>query len=184
MPLFFIIAVLIKLDSKGPVFFLQERLGKNGEVFKIYKFRTMVENAEDKGSGLSVKKNDLRITRAGNILRKTSIDELPQLFNVLKGEMSLVGPRPPVPYFPYKYSDYSDKQKLRFNVKPGITGYAQVNGRNKLSWDERIEYDVKYVINYNFLFDIKILFMTFKNIITNNNGIYKSKEVEDKNPDI
>ena len=140
---------------------MQERLGKNGEVFKIYKFRTMVENAESKGSGIYTSKGDPRITKLGHFLRKTSLDELPQLLNVIKGDMSLVGPRPPVPYHPYEYKEYSVQQRKRFKVKPGITGFAQVSGRNKLSWDERIEYDVEYVENYSLFLDFKILFMTF-----------------------
>lgn len=140
-------------------------MGENGDVFKIYKFRTMVENAESKGSGIYTSKGDPRITKAGHFLRKTSLDELPQLLNVIKGDMSLVGPRPPVPYHPYKYNEYSDKQQKRFTVKPGITGFAQVSGRNKLSWDERIEYDVKYVENYSLFLDFKILFKTFAKLL-------------------
>lgn len=159
-PIFLISAVAIKLDSKGPVFFRQERLGKDGKVFKIFKFRTMVENAEKMSSGIITFENDPRITRVGDFLRKTSLDELPQLLNVLKGEMSLVGPRPPVPYHPRKYEDYPEHQKRRFKMKPGITGYAQVNGRNNLTWDDRIELDVHYVENFNILLDIKILFLT------------------------
>ena len=154
------------------MFFLQERLGKNGDVFKIYKFRTMVENAESKGSGIYTSKGDPRITKIGHFLRKTSLDELPQLLNVIKGDMSLVGPRPPVPYHPYKYNEYSDKQRKRFTVKPGITGFAQVSGRNKLSWDERIEYDVEYVENYSLFLDFKILFNTFLTVFKNND-IYR-----------
>jgi len=172
LPLFFIIAVLIKLDSKGPVFFLQERLGKNGNVFKIYKFRTMVKNAESKGPGIYTSKGDSRITKVGHFLRKTSLDELPQLLNVIKGDMSLVGPRPPVPYHPYKYNNYSDKQRKRFIVKPGITGFAQISGRNKLSWDERIEFDVEYVENHSLFLDFKILFNTFLTVFKNND-IYR-----------
>ena len=120
MPLMIVIAILIKIDSKGSVFFLQERLGKNGKVFKIIKFRTMIVGAEKKGLRISGE-NDNRITKIGNILRNTSIDEIPQLLNIIKGDMSLVGPRPPVTYFPYKYNEYSDVQKKRFEVKPGIT---------------------------------------------------------------
>lgn len=120
MPLMVIIAIAIKLDSKGPVFFLQERLGKNGKVFKIIKFRTMIIGAEKKGLRIS-SKNDSRITKVGNLLRNTSLDEIPQLINIIKGEMSLVGPRPPVTYFPYKYDKYSNVQKKRFEVRPGIT---------------------------------------------------------------
>ena len=169
-PIFLIIAIAIKLDSKGPVFFLQERLGKNGKVFKIIKFRTMVVNAEHIGDGLKVKsENDNRITRVGKILRKTSLDELPQFVNVLKGEMSIIGPRPPVTYHPHKYEDYSDEQKKRFNVRPGITGLAQVRVRNSASWDDIIKIDVEYTEKISFIMDIKIFFETFLNIIKKKN---------------
>ncbi|ADL13604.1 sugar transferase [Acetohalobium arabaticum] len=171
LPLFIIISLLIKIDSKGPVFFKQDRLGKDGEVFEIYKFRTMVENAENIGDGLFTSKGDPRITKVGKLLRKISLDELPQLINVLKGDMSLIGPRPPVPYYPYKYDEYSDEQKSRFDVKPGITGYAQINGRNNLSWDERIEYDIEYVKNFSLLLDLKIIFSTLA-IVLKRDGIY------------
>ena len=152
LPLFLIsilIAIAIKVDSKGPVLFKQKRLGRDGDIFNILKFRTMIENAEKIGPGLSTFEGDPRVTRVGNILRKTSLDELPQLFNVLKGDMSIVGPRPPVPYHPRKYHEYNDHQKQRFMVRPGITGYAQVKGRNSLTWDERIEFDVQYVNKQN-----------------------------------
>lgn len=165
LPVFILIAILIKIESKGPVFFKQERLGKNGKVFKIYKFRTMVNNAEKIGAGIRIEKNDTRITKLGNFLRKTSLDELPQFINIIKGEMSFVGPRPPVPYHPYKYENYTEHRKKRFLVKPGITGLAQVSGRNNLTWDERIEYDVKYVENFSFAYDIKILFNTVWKVI-------------------
>lgn len=124
-PLFLVIAIIIKIDSRGPTFFLQERLGKDGKVFKIIKFRTMIPNAEKIGDGLKVKtESDNRITRIGKILRKTSLDELPQLINVIKGEMSIVGPRPPVTYHPHKYEEYREEQKIRFKVRPGITGFS------------------------------------------------------------
>lgn len=159
-PVFVVIAIFIKIDSKGRVFFKQERLGKDGEVFKIYKFRTMVENAENIGTGLSTFEGDPRVTKVGNLLRKTSLDELPQLINIIKGDMSLIGPRPPVPYSPKKYDEYSEIQRKRFTVRPGITGLAQVNGRNSLTWEERIDFDVKYVKQLRFGLDLKILFLT------------------------
>nr|WP_282580104.1 sugar transferase [Natroniella sulfidigena] len=180
-PLFILIGVAIKLDSKGPIFFKQDRLGKDGQVFKIYKFRTMVQNAEDKGSGLFTSKGDPRITKVGKFLRKTSLDELPQLINVIKGEMSLVGPRPPVPYHPYEYNEYSEEQKLRFCVLPGITGYAQIKGRNHLSWDSRIEKDIWYVRNYSIFLDIRIILFTFKKVFCGNNDIYLTKEAKEEN---
>lgn len=176
-PLLLVIAVFIKLDSKGPILFLQERLGQNGKIFKIYKFRTMVDGAINMGSGLRTDEGDPRITRVGRILRKTSLDELPQLINVLKGEMSLIGPRPPVPYHPKKYEDYSSEQKKRFIVKPGITGYAQVVLRNSGSWDERINYDIKYVEKMSLKFDVYILFVTVLNVIKRKN-IYPSSKIE------
>lgn len=165
LPLFVIIAILIKLTSEGPVFFRQERLGKDGKVFKILKFRTMVVNAEKIGDGLKVKsENDSRITKIGRFLRATSLDELPQLWNVFIGQMSLVGPRPPVPYHPYKYSEYTNFQKRRFVMRPGMTGLAQVTVRNSVSWDERINIDVKYIDQFNIWLDIKILFKTLQKI--------------------
>ena len=180
-PLFLIIAILIKLDSKGPVFFLQERLGKDGKIFKIYKFRTMIDGAINMGSGLRTDEGDPRITKVGNILRKTSLDELPQLINVLKGEMSLIGPRPPVPYHPRKYEEYSYEQKKRFTVKPGITGYAQVVLRNSGTWDERIVYDVEYVEKMSLKFDINIFLKTIYSVIKKEN-IYLSKEAKKETP--
>lgn len=175
-PVFLIIAIAIKIDSKGPIFFLQERLGKDGKVFKIIKFRTMVVNAEHIGDGLKVKsEKDNRITKIGKILRKTSLDELPQFVNVLKGDMTIIGPRPPVTYYPYKYEEYTEEQKNRFNVKPGITGLAQVKVRNSVSWDERIKIDLLYVKKVTFLSDIKIAILTFISVF-NKKGIYIEKE--------
>lgn len=174
-PFMILISLLIKLTSKGPVFFNQNRLGKNGHIFIIHKFRTMVINAENFGSGIYTNESDNRITKIGRFLRKTSLDELPQLFNIIKGQMSFVGPRPPVPYHPYKYEDYTDEQRLRFTVLPGLTGYAQILGRNSLNWDERIELDVYYVKNKSLLLDLKIIFLTFISVIKKEN-IYNHKE--------
>ncbi|WP_270942180.1 sugar transferase [Romboutsia lituseburensis] len=171
-PLFLIVSILIKLDSPGKVLFIQDRLGKDGKVFKIYKFRTMCDNAINIGNGLFTDETDSRITKIGSFLRKTSIDELPQLFNILKGDMSLVGPRPPVPNFPYKYDEYSDVQKIRFEMLPGITGWAQVVGRNSIDWDERIALDIDYVKNYSFLWDIKIIILTLAKVVKRED-IYK-----------
>lgn len=166
-PVFAIISVLIKITSKGPVFFLQERLGKDGKVFKIIKFRTMVVNAEHMGDGLRVKEGtDPRITKIGRFLRKTSLDELPQLFNTLAGSMSLVGPRPPATYHPYNgYENYPIWAKKRFQMRPGVTGLAQATVRNSASWDERIRIDNEYIDKFNVLFDIKILFMTVARVL-------------------
>lgn len=172
-PLFLIIAILIKIDSKGPVFFLQERLGKDGRVFKIYKFRTMINGAIKMGSGLRTDEGDSRITKVGNILRKTSLDELPQIINILKGEMSIIGPRPPVPYHPRKYEEYSVEQKRRFTVRPGISGYAQVVLRNSGTWDERIELDLEYVDKMSLSFDLYIFFMSILVVLKRKN-IYAS----------
>lgn len=168
-PFLIIISLAIKFTSKGPVLFKQERLGKDGEVFKIIKFRTMIDKAEDVGTGLSTFEGDPRVTKVGGLLRKTSLDELPQLFNVLKGNMSLIGPRPPVPYHPRKYNEYSKYQKQRFLVKPGITGLAQVKGRNSLTWDERIEYDIEYVNDQSLLLDMRILVLTVIKVFKNEN---------------
>ncbi len=176
MPVLIIVAIAIKIDSKGPVFFLQERLGKNGKVFKIIKFRTMVVNAEKIGDGLKVKsEKDNRITRVGKVLRKTSLDELPQLINVVKGEMALIGPRPPVTYHPHKYEEYPEEQKRRFLVRPGITGLAQVRVRNSATWDERIKIDLEYIEKITFIGDTNIIFDTIKQLVKKEN-IYKTNK--------
>lgn len=160
-PLNIFIAIAIKLTSKGPVLYRQERLGKDGKTFFIFKFRTMVIDADKIGDGLFVKTEfDTRITTIGKLLRATSLDELPQLLNVLIGEMSLVGPRPPVPFHPHKYNEYSAFQKRRFEMRPGITGLTQVTVRNSVPWDERIKVDVKYNEKFNVLLDINILIRT------------------------
>lgn len=166
-PVFLVIAIMIKTSSKGPVFFKQERLGKDGKVFKIIKFRTMIVNAEHIGDGLRVREgNDPRITKIGRVLRKTSLDELPQLLNVLNGSMSLVGPRPPATYHPYAgYKAYPDWAKKRFQMRPGITGLAQATVRNSASWDERIRIDNQYVDRFNIWLDIKILCMTVMRVV-------------------
>lgn len=167
-PLFLIIAIAIKLDTVGPVFFLQDRLGLNGKLFKIWKFRSMVVNAENIGSGLFNYANDPRVTKVGNFLRKTSLDEIPQLINIFKGEMSFVGPRPPVSYELGNYNDIEPELKQRFNVKPGVTGYAQVRGRNELSRDEKTIHDIRYINDFykwGLFLDIGIILITIYKII-------------------
>lgn len=160
-PVLLLLWLLVRLDSRGPAFFRQPRLGYRGEVFEILKFRTMVDGAEAQGTGIFTSRGDPRITRTGHLLRRTSLDELPQLVNIVKGEMSFVGPRPPVPYHPYRYEDYSTEQQQRFSVRPGITGYAQVMGRNRLEWNERIQYDLEYVKRWSLLLDAQIIVRTF-----------------------
>lgn len=167
-PLFIVIALLIKLDSKGDIFFIQERIGLNGLPFQIYKFRTMIPNAINIGLGVHTNENDPRITRMGHFLRKTSLDELPQLINILKGEMSFIGPRPTLAY---QVEAYDDFQRKRLLMKPGVTGLAQINGRNSISWPKRIEFDVEYVENWSIMLDIKIFLKTFF-VIFNKNDIY------------
>jgi len=164
-PIMVITALVIKLDSAGPVLFKQQRVGKNGKDFTILKFRTMVVNAEKMGTGLDSFANDRRVTKVGKFLRNTSLDELPQLFNILRGDMSFVGPRPPVTYHPYKYEDYPLEPKRRFEVKPGVTGYAQINGRNELSWEEKFKYDLFYIQNKCFWLDLKIFVLTIFKVL-------------------
>ncbi|UJF15269.1 sugar transferase [Jeotgalibaca sp. MA1X17-3] len=177
-PLLGIIAMLIKYTSDGPIIFKQKRLGKDGKVFEILKFRTMIVDAENIGDGLFVKTGtDNRITKVGKFLRATSLDELPQLWNVVIGDMSLVGPRPPVLHHPYKYIEYTDFQRKRFEMKPGITGLTQITVRNSVSWDERIPLDVKYVDTFNVWLDIKILFKTVIKIFTKESIYTESKNV-------
>ena len=161
-----IVRLLIKIDSPGPAVFKQKRLGKNGKVFTMYKFRSMKQNSEHTGSGVYSGKGDARVTKLGKILRATSIDELPQLVNIIKGDMSFIGPRPPLTYHPWKWEEYTDEQKRMFEVRPGLTGWAQVHGRKNLEWNERIRLNVWYVDNVSFWIDIKIFFMTIGKVFT------------------
>jgi undecaprenyl phosphate N,N'-diacetylbacillosamine 1-phosphate transferase len=178
-PFFLLIAVLIKIDSRGPVIYKQYRLGLNGKVFKIYKFRSMCVDAEK--NGVYETKRDSRVTRIGKFIRKTSIDEFPQFINILKGDMSIIGPRPSLTYHPWKLDEYTEKQKKRFDVRPGITGWAQVNGRKNVSWNERIKYDLDYVCNLSFSFDAKILFKTIIKVITMQDNINIEETVQNNN---
>ena len=169
-PILLILALAIKLDSKGPVIFKQERLGKDGKVFHIYKFRSMVVGAEHTGSGVYSDKKDARVTKVGKFMRATSLDELPQFFNLLNGDMSLIGPRPPLTYHPWPLEEYTDEQRKMFEVRPGITGWAQVNGRKEVEWNKRIKLNVWYVDNLSFWLDCKIFFMTIFKVFTNANN--------------
>lgn len=177
IPLWIIIAILIKLDSKGPVFFKQKRRTIHGKVFNIYKFRSMIVNAENQGPGIFNFKDDKRITKIGKFLRNSSIDELPQLLNILKGDMSVVGPRPCVINELGDFDTLNKKYSKRFMVKAGLTGLAQVMGRNDISWDEKVTYDNQYVDAFKkqgILIDIKILFMSIFKVLKKEN-VYEKK---------
>jgi len=167
IPIIIISAIVIKLDSKGPVFFVQDRTGLNGKPFKMIKFRGMVNNAADIGPELT-QRDDPRITRVGKILRRTSMDEIPQMFNVLKGDMSLVGPRPEITSITSKYST---EQREVFKFKPGITGYSQINGRQLLSPDKRVKMEVEYYRKANFWSDFLIATTTLKVILSNEGNL-------------
>jgi undecaprenyl phosphate N,N'-diacetylbacillosamine 1-phosphate transferase len=158
-PILLIVIILLTLANQGKPFFFQHRPGKNGQIFKIIKFKTMNDKKDSKGNLLP---DTNRMTKVGQLVRKTSLDELPQLINVLKGEMSLIGPRPLLPEY---LTLYNETQKRRHQVKPGITGWAQVNGRNAISWCQKFEYDVWYVDNLSFVLDCKIIFLTIKKVL-------------------
>lgn len=162
-----IIAFAIKIDSHGPVLFKQDRIGKDGKVFKMLKFRSMYIGAEKKGTGVYSGTGDRRVTRVGRFMRATSIDELPQCINILCDDMSLIGPRPPLTYHPWCYEEYDDDQRRMFEVRPGITGWAQVHGRKNVEWNERIKMNVWYVDHMSLLLDLKILMMTVFKVISN-----------------
>lgn len=180
-PLWIILAIAIKIDSKGPVLFKQGRRTKDGRIFKMWKYRSMVVNAEKMGSGLFSYENDPRITKVGRFLRNTSLDELPQLFNVLMGDISIVGPRPCVTYELGDYDTLNKKYKKRFLVKGGITGLAQCKGRNENSWDEKVTLDNEYIDRFRkegFWLDIKILWWTVTKVLEKSN-INEEKMGED-----
>ena len=168
-PVFLVVTFLLFIANNGKPFFFQLRPGKNGKIFRIVKFKTMNDKKDKEGNLLS---DAERLTKVGSFVRKTSLDEIPQLLNVIKGDMSLIGPRPLLPSYLEIYSEFENR---RHEVKPGITGWAQVNGRNTISWDEKFEYDVWYVDHFSILLDFKILFMTIKKVliregISNNEG--------------
>jgi len=159
-PLLILVGIFLAIANGGNPFFIQKRPGKNGRIFQIIKFKTMNDKKDENGELLS---DAVRLTTVGRMIRKASIDELPQLINVLKGDMSLIGPRPLLPQY---LELYNEKQKQRHLTKPGITGWAQVNGRNAISWQQKFEYDVWYVNNISFLLDVKIVLMTIKKVFT------------------
>jgi lipopolysaccharide/colanic/teichoic acid biosynthesis glycosyltransferase len=170
-PLIALLWILIRLESPGPPIFRQTRIGKDGVPFSIYKLRTMVRNAEFIGAGLAIQQGDDRITRLGTLLRRYSLDELPNLWNVVRGEMSIVGPRPTVPV---QVEQYTDRQRGRLAVRPGITGWAQVNGRASLPWAERIELDLWYVAHRSLRLDFRILVATVT-MVLGGRGLYKGE---------
>jgi undecaprenyl phosphate N,N'-diacetylbacillosamine 1-phosphate transferase len=161
-PLLLLIAAAIRASSRGPVFYTQERIGKDGCPFAFVKFRTMVVGAEKIGAGVLCERDDPRVTAIGRWLRRFSLDELPQLFNVLRGDMSVIGPRPGLAY---QVQKYTPEQRRRLAVLPGITGWAQVNGRNSLSWDERIRLDVHYIERMSLMLDLRILVRTVRTVL-------------------
>lgn len=166
IPMLFV-AIAVKLDSPGPVLFRQDRLGKDGKVFQMLKFRSMCVGAEKTGSGVYSGKGDARVTKVGRFIRATSLDELPQLINVLRGDMSLLGPRPPLTYHPWPIEEYTQEQLHMFDVRPGFSGWAQVHGRKDVEWHHRIELNVWYVRHVTFWLDVKIFLMTIFKVLAN-----------------
>lgn len=176
LPLLIVIAFLIKISSKGEIIYQQDRVTKEGHIFKIYKFRTMYIDAEYKTGPIFAEENDQRSTTIGNFLRKISFDELPQLFNVIKGEMSLVGPRPERPYYVEKFQSEINEYHRRHQFKTGMTGLAQIKGlRGKTSIEERLKYDLKYIENYSLLLDLKIIYLTILIVLKDIKNILMSR---------
>jgi lipopolysaccharide/colanic/teichoic acid biosynthesis glycosyltransferase len=171
-PLVAVLALVVRLESRGAPIYRQTRVGKDGELFEIYKLRTMVDGAEFTGAGLAIAAGDSRITRLGRLLRRYSLDELPNLWNVLRGEMSIVGPRPTLKG---QVDQYTERQRGRLAVKPGITGWAQINGRASLPWPERIELDLWYVEHRSTALDLQILSRTL-GLVARGSGIYKGAD--------
>jgi lipopolysaccharide/colanic/teichoic acid biosynthesis glycosyltransferase len=170
-PFLAVAVIAIRLESKGSAIYRQRRIGMNGRAFDVLKLRTMVTGAEHMGAGLAISEGDTRITRVGRLLRRTSLDEIPNLVNVLKGDMAIVGPRPTVPV---QVDRYTDRQRGRLAVKPGITGWAQVNGRTELPWDERIELDLWYIEHRSWRLDIEILKRTIR-MVLGGHGLYRGE---------
>ena len=176
-PVFLVTALAVLLESGRPVIFRQDRIGYKGKVFRMYKFRSMVQNAEHTGSGVYSEEGDERVTKVGRILRALSIDELPQVVNILKGDMSLIGPRPPLTYHPWTIDKYTPEQLHMFDVRPGITGWAQINGRKAVEWHRRIELNNWYVEHLSFPLDCKILFTTVYKVLSRADNVNKGSTV-------
>lgn len=179
-PLFILIAILIKLDSKGPVFFRQERLGYKGKIFNMYKFRSMCVGAEQMGSGVYSNDGDPRVTKVGRFLRASSLDELPQLINLANGTMHLISCRPPLVYHPWPLEQYTREQLHMFDLRPGLTGWAQINGRKDVEWNKRIELNCWYVDHVSFILDIKIFFITIFKVLSNADNENINETVQEK----
>lgn len=179
LPLIVLVAISIKLESKGPIIYKQSRLGLHGREFTMYKFRTMYLGAEKEG--VYELKGDRRVNKIGRILRLTSIDELPQLVNILKGEMSFIGPRPPLTYHPWSFSEYTILEKKRFMILPGITGLAQIHGRKDLDWEKRIKYDTEYVDKVSFLLDLKVMVFTVIKVLFVKNNLNIDETAKKRN---
>ncbi len=176
-PVLLVTALAIRADSPGPVLFRQQRLGLHGREFTILKFRSMSVGAEHTGSGVYSEAGDPRVTKVGAVLRATSIDELPQLFNIIRGDMAIVGPRPPLTYHPWPIEEYTPEQMHMFDVRPGITGWAQVHGRKSVEWHERIRMNVWYTRNVSLALDVKILLMTVFKVLRNDDNVNTGKTV-------
>lgn len=159
LPVFLVVGILVRIKLGSPIIFKQQRPGKNEKIFDMYKFRTMTDEVDEKGNLLS---DQLRLTRFGKLLRSTSLDELPELWNIFKGDMSLIGPRPLLIEY---LSIYDQTQKKRHNVRPGLTGWAQINGRNSVTWKEKFKLDIEYIENISFVLDVKIFFLTIKKVL-------------------
>lgn len=177
-PILLLAMLAVVIEDPGPALFRQKRLGFHGREFTMLKLRSMRVNAEHTGSGVYSGKDDPRVTKVGRFLRKTSIDELPQLINLLKGDMSLIGPRPPLTYHPWPISQYTDEQRRMFDVRPGITGWAQTHGRKDVEWHKRIELNVWYVNHISFRLDIKIFFLTFLKVFSNADNVNTGETIK------
>ncbi len=179
-PILAVIAVLVRLDSPGGAIFRQVRLGRGGRPFTMLKFRTMRAYSEHEGSGVYSGERDDRVTRVGRFLRRTSLDELPQLWNILRGDMSFIGPRPPLTYHPWPLSAYTDEQRRMFEVRPGLSGWAQINGRRTVLWPERIRMNVWYIDHLSPWLDIRILICTVGRVLSKRDNENLAKTAPDR----